>query len=65
MPPAATLWNGVNVTHHAHVSGTGGPQTLNGSWSEPLNAVTNTLCVLGPGEDERVRCPAQCAATHA
>eukprot|EP00966_Prymnesium_polylepis_P181116 4195078-Prymnesium_polylepis.2 len=56
-------WNGVDVVMHAHVTGHGGPQDLQGSWSEPLNASTNVLCSLNTSDAER-RCPRICAATH-
>ena len=61
---AEMLWNGADVVAHAHVSGRGGPQSLDGAWSEPLNRANNLLCVMGAAEDDPRRCPFACLQSH-
>ena len=58
-----SLWNGVDVVEYTHVSGRGGPQNLNGAWSEPLNKKANTLCSLN-ADAPRLECPVACSLTH-
>ena len=58
------MWEGVNVTRYTHVDGQGGGRTLLGSWSDPFNSTSNTLCSSSASAPASQRCPApQAVAT--
>ena len=59
------MWEGVNVTRYTHVDGQGGGRTLLGSWSDPFNSTSNTLCSSSSSAPAWQRCPAQCSASTA
>ena len=57
------MYEDVEVTRYTHIDGYGGGRFLSGSWGDPFNTSTNTLCSRADDADDATRCPEQCSVT--